>query len=64
MLVFFPASKQKTEQRELAAQRVDTLLGFDLVPITVTREINGRPMLGVWSGGRFFSFAGTDEIEA
>jgi hypothetical protein len=41
--VFFPANKQQTEQRELAAQRVDALLGFDLVPITVPREIDGRP---------------------
>jgi hypothetical protein len=41
--VFFPADKKQSEQRELAAQRVDALLGFDLVPITVPREIDGKP---------------------
>lgn len=41
--VFFPADKKQSEQRELAAQQVDALLGFDLVPITVSREIDGKP---------------------
>jgi hypothetical protein len=41
--VFFPADKQQTGQRELAAQQLDALLGFDLVPLTVPREINGKP---------------------
>ena len=41
--VFFPADKKQSEQRELAAQRVDALLGFELVPVTVPREIDGKP---------------------
>ena len=41
--LFFPADKKGSEQRELAAYRLDTLLGFDLVPITVERQIDGEP---------------------
>ena len=41
--LFFPVTKG-SEQRELAAYRLDTLLGFDLVPIiTVERQIDGEP---------------------
>ena len=36
---------------------------YDLAAYLVEREIDGRPMLGVWSGSRFFPFAGRDEIE-
>lgn len=40
---FFPADNGQSEQRELAAQRLDALLGFDLVPIAVHRAINDKP---------------------
>lgn len=39
---FFPANEQATSQRELAASRLDELLGFGLVAMTVEREINGQ----------------------
>lgn len=41
--IFFAANKQQTEQRELAARQLDALLGFELVPLTVPREIDGKP---------------------
>jgi hypothetical protein len=41
--LFFPADNRQSELRELAAQQLDGLLGFDLVPITVRREINDTP---------------------
>lgn len=36
---------------------------YDLAEHLVESEVDGKPTLGVWSGGRFFPFAGTDEIE-
>jgi len=41
--LFFPADKQGTQRREQAAYLLDTMLGFDLVPITVARDIDGKP---------------------
>jgi hypothetical protein len=40
---FFPAGDASTDKLELAAYRIDQLLGFDLVPTTVSRVINGQP---------------------
>jgi hypothetical protein len=40
--VFFPASVQNKDQRELAAYQLDKLLGFDLVPPTVARTLAGE----------------------
>ena len=39
---FFPEDKRGSGKREVAAYQLDELLGFDLVPITVTREVNGQ----------------------
>lgn len=40
--VFFPTNAQDADIKELAAYRLDQLLGFDLVPPTVTRKIAGE----------------------
>jgi len=38
---FFPAGTNGSDRRELAAYRLDKLLGFGLVPITVARQVTG-----------------------
>ena len=53
--VFLPADNQQTELREVAAQRVDALLGFDLVPITAPRTIDGKPGVMQLAFGGFVS---------
>lgn len=40
--LFFPANEDGSHLRELAAYRLDKLLGFELVPITVPRVVEGR----------------------
>jgi hypothetical protein len=39
---FFPADDTGSQLRELAAYRLDKLLGFELVPATVPRIVDGR----------------------
>ena len=43
---------------------VSRALFLDLVELGETRDIDGRPMYGVASGGEFFVMAPADEIEA
>ncbi len=40
--VFYFAGRDEGWERELAAERLDSLLGFDLVPPSVEREVEGR----------------------
>lgn len=41
--VFYPPGKKGKAQHELAAYQLDQLIGLDLIPLTVEREIDGVP---------------------
>ncbi len=41
--LFVESSRRKGQQPEIAAYRLDLLIGLDLVPVTVEREIDGKP---------------------
>ena len=41
--LFVPTSRAKGVNTELAAYRLDQLLGLDMVPVTVAREVDGEP---------------------
>jgi hypothetical protein len=41
--IFYPRSRKREGERELAAYAVNEMLGFDIVPATVERTINGEP---------------------
>ncbi len=40
--IFYPSNRKREAQRELAAYAVSDMLGFDIVPATVERTINGQ----------------------
>jgi len=41
--LFIEGPRRKGQQPEIAAYRLDLLIGLDLVPVTVEREIDGKP---------------------